>query len=136
MLTQLLCLDLGTRTGWATRESVGARNFWSDPYDGCVDNHARLFDRFSAWLSDMVSEHKPAVLVLEKNPALGRLGAAAPVLLGLRAVALVVGLRHDILLDEVPSSNRRAADKSDEADALRILERWVATREHLVREVA
>lgn len=135
-MMQILALDLGTTTGWATRDQSGAVNFWANPYDGVADNHARLFDRFSSTLSDMIFEHKPAVLVLEKNPALGRLGAAAPVLLGLRAAALIVGYRHEILLDEIPSSNRRSPDKSDENDAKAIRDRWIATRERLLREVA
>lgn len=130
----LLCLDLGTRLGWATRELSGSVNFWSDPYDQAIDNHARLFDRFSAWLGDQVFIHKPAVLVLEKNPALK--GAAAPVLLGLRAVALVIGYRHELVLDELPNLGRRPADKSDENDAKRLLARWDATRAHLIREAA
>lgn len=134
---EILCLDLGTKLGWATRTQSGAVNFWADPYDLATDTHARLFDRFSAWLSDMLYEHKPAVLVLEKNPALGRLiRHAAPTLLGLRAAALIVGYRHEILLDELPSSNRRRADKSDENDAIALRDRWIATRERLVREAA
>lgn len=130
----LLCLDLGTKTGWATREQSGAINFWADPYDQAIDNHARLFDRFSAWLGDQVFIHKPAVLVLEKNPALK--GAAAPVLLGLRAVALVVAYRHELVLDELPNAGRRRADKSDENDAIALRNRWLATREKLIREAA
>jgi hypothetical protein len=133
-MLEILALDLGTNTGWATRSQSGAINFWEDPYAQPVDNHARLFDRFSAWLSDQIYIHEPAVLVIESVPA-ARF-KAAQVLWGFRAAALIVGYRHEILLDELPSSNRRSPDKSDENDAKALRDRWLATREPLIREAA
>lgn len=130
----VLAIDLGSRSGWATPTASGAVDFRGSDFEIALDRHAMLFDRFSLWLSDMIDEHQPAVIVLEKNPALK--GAAAPVLLGLRAVAAVVAYRREILLDELPSANRRSPDKSDENDAKAILARWMETRAPRVREAA
>lgn len=133
----VLAIDLGSRSGWATPTASGAVDFRGSDYEIALDRHAALFDRFSLWLSDMIDQHQPAVVVLEKNPALGRLiRNAAPTLLGLRAIAAVVAYRREILLDELPSAGRRSPDKSDENDAKALLARWMATRAHLVREAA
>lgn len=130
----ILALDLGSRVGFAVSTGTsGAVDFRPKRTVDPISRHQGLFDRFSLWLSDMLHEHRPAVLVLEKNPRLGRLGQAAPVLLGLRACALVVAYRHELLVDELPSAGQAAPDKSDETDARRILERWLATRAQHVR---
>lgn len=135
MTFEVLAIDLGTTSGWATRTDSGTACFkLHRPSGEIVDDDAKVLDLFSSWLSNMIDVYQPSILVLEKNPALSKIATAAPRLLGLRAVALVVGYRRQLLLQEIPSRGRRDADKSDENDAKSIRDRWIANSEHRVRE--
>jgi len=59
---RLLCLDLATKTGWATDTLSGMQDF--SPRRG--DSSGMRFIRFHAWLREMLSSVKPELVVYEQ----------------------------------------------------------------------
>lgn len=144
----VLALDCASRTGWAVyadgRQSSGTIDFAARHAKAdTVMRHAGIFDRASSWLSDQIDLFRPSVVVLEDSAGRSLQGEAGRVLLGLRAVVLVVCRRREILVDPVSNSAWKAwmrrthgwtaADKSDRSDAENLLAYWLSERRPLVR---
>ena len=149
MLCRVLSLDLASRTGWcvadAERIVSGRVDFTPRGKLDPATKHALIFDRASSWLSDMIDTYRPTVCALEDSTGRTLQGQAARVLLGLRAVALVVLHRREVLVDPVANTTWKAwatrrgwrlCDKSDEQDARWLALYWQAERAGLVREAA
>lgn len=146
----LLALDLATKTGVAAaRGSDIYFNTTLDFKPRCkaldpLTRQARIFDRASLAISDLIDEHMPSVVVLEDSGS-NLKGQAARVLLGLRAIALVVCWRREILVDPISSSEWKAwarqrwwtpEDKNDASDARWMLAHWIAVRAERIKEAA
>jgi Holliday junction resolvasome RuvABC endonuclease subunit len=135
----VLALDLSSKaTGWCVISETGINGGWRGfiPRGSnltTLERHCRIFDSFGDWLTDVVDEHQPAVLVLEDYVI--RFPKSAAVSLGLRAIALLIAHRREILVDVMtPSEWRRVAatlgwagTKSDQGDAEWLAAAWVAS---------
>lgn len=143
----VLAIDPGSRMGWAVPGESGVIVTTKRKDEEREAWHARLFDRMSEQMAELVAIHRPAVLAIEA-PAAGKgsmKGNQAPVALGLRAVIYVIARRHEILIDPVSIATWKAwakrhgwteADKADETDALWLRDYWLAVRAPLVSEAA
>lgn len=144
-MLRVLAIDPGSRMGWAVPGESGVAVTTKRAGEEREAWHARLFDRTSERVAELVALHQPAVLAIEGPSANGMKGNQSPVALGLRAVIYVVARRHDMLIDPVPPMTWKAwakrhgwtdEDKADEADALWIRDYWLAVRAPLVRSAA
>lgn len=141
----VLAIDPGSRMGWAVPGESGVAVTTKRAGEEREAWHARLFDRTSERVAELVAIHRPAVLAIEAPAATSMKGNQSPVALGLRGVIYVVARRHEILIDPVAIMSWKAwakrhgwteEDKADEADALWIRDYWLAVRAPLVRSAA
>lgn len=58
----ILCLDLGTKTGWATDYATGTVEFKNSRYEG----GGMRFLRFRRWLDEMAQIEKPEAVYFEE----------------------------------------------------------------------
>jgi hypothetical protein len=152
MIGNVLALDLATKTGWCVLDDggqirSGAHDFGKRlPGHDVERRHAAIFSRAASTIADLLHEWRPSVVVYEVTGSHTMRGQAAPLLLGLRAMAVVAAYRHEALIDPVARISWQSwakrqgwtpADKSDQADAEWIGRFWFANRAGLVvREAA
>jgi len=58
----ILCIDLGTQTGWATNQATGTISFKNGRYEG----GGMRFLRFEKWLNEMLAIAKPTAVYFEE----------------------------------------------------------------------
>jgi len=58
----ILCLDLGTKTGWATDHATGTAEFRNGRYEG----GGMRFLRFRRWLDEVAAVEKPTAVYFEE----------------------------------------------------------------------
>lgn len=133
----VLALDLGTKCGWAV--SFGPSGVHSFEHrDRVMDEvrHGRLGFRFAGWLGDLIVEHGPSYVVIERAVGRDLKGHAGQVLLGLRMIALAQCFAHELAVQEIAEGEWKAWArknlpewvKGDEADAKALLAYWLADR--------
>lgn len=136
---RVFALDIATTTGWCVSDGkdyeCGAKSLEpSERHLTGIERHSRIFDEMTTWMAEMLSEYKPAAVVVESAHV--RFASAAPVLYGLRAQVLVVCWWNAIVVDEMtPAQWRSVAKKigwdgakSDETDAARLAAAWFTSQ--------
>lgn len=137
---EVAALDLATRCGWAIgpvdRIRSGVADFGQALAGLPIEQrHGYLFMAAEKWITTMVLQHRPALVVVEDSGS-GLQGDATRVIVGLRAIALLACRKHATPCRTVPASQWKAwarglgwtmDDKSDERDARWLLRYWLAT---------
>ena len=137
---EVAALDLATRCGWAVGPAERIRSGVADFGQALTglpieQRHGYLFMAAEKWITSLLLHHRPALLVVEDSGS-GLQGDATRVIVGLRAIALLVSRKHGVPCRTVPASQWKAwakglgwtmDDKSDERDARWLLRYWVAT---------
>lgn len=98
----VLALDVGLTTGWALSSGECGETSFSH----CGDLGARVH-AFHGWLADMLAEHQPARLVMERP--FGRAGFTSDLPLILCGVAHGVAHAHEVPRSEVTASQVKKA---------------------------
>jgi hypothetical protein len=140
----VLALDPSSEAmGWAVADTVGSRSgAWRPRAGGWASKcskeqlHVELCGRVASWLSDMITEHEPSVLVIEcgggrmSDRCSERLRGALFTVAWTREVATVQV--HPATWQAWVRRNLPSFVKSDETDAYGILRWWLATQAHRV----
>ena len=97
---KILALDMATKTGWATYPSriSGVENLKRRP----GESRGMLFLRFDAWLEEMITLHRPGLIVYERPHARGR--AANEILNGLLAYLTAACEKFGVEYTDCPST--------------------------------
>ena len=145
---RVLSLDPGVNFGWATicpdrGERHGTENL-ARRHDGThrTDRHAAYFDRASNLVTRLIEECQPVVVLVEEMAGTMK-GEAARTLPGMRACALVVIRRRELIPIECNSkrwqgwAGRRGWQKADDGnDALWMAKWWLSVEQGKLIEVA
>ena len=97
-LPSILALDLASTVGWAA-ESQGAIQYGSRQFD--ITDFGGLCWRFEKWLADMILEHEPGIVAIER-PFYRGAGSTVYLLGGMAFVAQGVAYGHELERREQP----------------------------------
>jgi len=105
---QVLALDIASKTGWATSVN-GAIRFGMYEVKCAGEGEGLGFYGFEIWLATMIRENRPDLIAVEAAvPTMGVTNfQTQKVLLGLQAIAKLVGIKSGIELREVYASTAR-----------------------------
>ena len=104
---KILALDFGQKCGWAIGApgNTGVILSVSDTENfkrRASDSRGMVFVRFDKWINEMLSEHKPAMVVHERPHLRGR--AASEVLNGMLAFMVKACRIHGVQYTDCPST--------------------------------
>lgn len=100
---KILALDFGTKTGWAIdSDASGVISDTENFKSRASDSRGMVFVRFDKWINEMLSEHKPAMVVHERPHLRGR--AASEVLNGMLAFMVKACRVHGAQYTDCPST--------------------------------
>lgn len=100
---KILALDFGTKTGWAINsDAFGAISDTENFRCRASDSRGMIFVRFDKWINEMLSAHKPAMVVHERPHLRGR--AASEVLNGMLAFMVKACRVHGVQYTDCPST--------------------------------
>lgn len=94
----ILALDLATRTGWAMVSVSGATRHGVRDFSAHAGRNPALYGAFDWWLSDMVTDFRPALIVYESPIFRGK---ATRLTFGLAAITELIAGRREANVAEV-----------------------------------
>jgi len=97
-----LALDFGTKLGWAIGTPDDVISDTENFKRRASDSRGMLFVRFDKWINEMLSEHKPALVVHERPHLRGR--AASEVLNGMLAFMVKACQTHGVQYSDCAST--------------------------------
>lgn len=120
---KILSLDIATKTGWSLPDCSGTYDM--KPELDATGDYGRITWLFQGWLADMIAEHKPDLVAIEKPIIRGK---ATILLVGLVQAAHTVAYAHQVKRTErTPQAikthvtGKHNATKSAVVDALRAM---------------
>lgn len=131
-IDRILALDPGLRLGWAVGDGKCIITCTHNLFE-VAGNTGRVLACLEAWLADMVSEHRPTLIVYE---APVKFGGGWQLRAGMAAIIRLVAYRSDVAVIEVsPSAIKKHATGNGRADKEAMIEaatakRWSAVNEH------
>ena len=99
---KMLALDFGTKTGWAIGTPGDVISDTENFRRRASDSRGMLFVRFDKFINEILSEHKPALVVHERPHLRGR--AASEVLNGMLAFTVKACRIHGVQYTDCPST--------------------------------
>lgn len=120
---KILSLDFGTRCGWAIGTPGHTISDTENFKRRASDSRGMIFVRFDKWINEILSEHKPALVIHERPHLRGR--AASEVLNGMLAFMVKACRIHGVQYSDCASTTlKKFATKKGNASKDKMMEAY------------